>query len=322
MCINLSKFDVNIYQMQYPEIKALIRVTTQCNIRCRHCYVRSGEEDIDQIDQPELEKIVEELSGYKVHSVCFTGGQPTLIGNRLLDIIRFTYGLKRKTGYPALIQVTSNAVIGENDRMAEYWVHSFLKAGLDRVRLSCDDWHREFIPKACEQRFIAKAKENNLDVKVLRVVNPNDRLDENDETNPDEKVFALRPGGRGSNKAFTSGWNNIRHCRIYQGSHHPPKMTLFIHPSRDIFLCNVGVPLDLSMGKILDASLDSLLFGKKEGILGILGREDVEGLGSFRQVNRRLLERMIREKGRCSVCSELREAVNNNTLPKSSMSYQ
>jgi len=307
--------------MQYPEIKALIRVTTQGNIRCRHCYVRSGDEDYDQIDQPELEKIVEELSRNRVHSVCFTGGQPTLIENRLLDIIRFTYDLKKKSGYPALIQVTSNAVIGENDHSADYWVHSFLKAGLDRVRLSCDEWHREFIPEAFEQKFIAKAKENNLEVKVLRVVNPSDRLDENDETNPDEKVFALRPGGRGSNKAFTSGWNNIRHCRIYQGSHHPPKMTLFIHPSRDILLCNVGVPLELSMGKILDASFETLLFGEKGGVLGILSREDVEGLGAIMNMDRQLLEKMVREKGRCAVCSELREAVNKNTLCNSTMSF-
>jgi hypothetical protein len=304
--------------MDLPEIKALIRVTTQCNIHCKHCYVRSGDQDYEEINQPDLERVVEELSGYRVHSVCFTGGQPTLIGERLLDIIRFTSGLKKISGSPAVIQVTSNAVIGENNQIADYWVHSFLEAGLDRVRLSCDDWHREYIPEAFEQRFISKAKENNLEVKILRVVNPDNRIDENDETNPDEKIFALRPGGRGSSEAYATGWNKIRQCRIYQASHHPSKMTLFIHPSRDIFLCNVGIPMELSMGKVMDAGLDTLLFGEKEGILGILSRQDVEGLSTYSHTDIDVLEKMIREKGRCAVCSELREALITDTNHKSS----
>jgi hypothetical protein len=300
--------------MQLPEIKALIRVTTECNVQCRHCYVRSGIQSKDEIGQPELEKIVEELAGHKVHSVCFTGGQPTLIGEKLIDIIRFTSGLRLKTGFPAMIQVTSNAMIGENDQIADYWVNSFLEAGLDRVRLSCDDWHREFIPEAFESRFVAKANKNNLEVKILRVVNPGNRIDENDETNPAEKVFALRPGGRGSSKEYSSGWNNIRHCRIYQASHHPSKMTIFIHPSRDIHLCNVGIPMDLSMGKILDDDLETLLFGEKNGIVGILSRADVEGLASLLRIDLHLLGEKIREKGRCAVCAELRETINIKTL--------
>jgi hypothetical protein len=308
-------------KMQLSEIKALIRITTECNVHCRHCYVRSGKEIKDEISQPELEKIIEELAGHNVHSVCFTGGQPTLTGERLIEIIRFTSGLRIRTGFPALIQVTSNAMIGENDRIADYWVRGFLDAGLDRVRLSCDDWHREFIPEAFEHRFIEKANEKALEVKILRVVNPGNRLDENDETNPAEKIFALRPGGRGSSEEYSSGWNNISHCRIYQASHHPLKMTIFIHPTRDIHICNVGIPMDLSMGKILDDDLNSLLFGEKEGIVGVLSREDVEGLASCLGMDPHILREAIRIKGRCAVCAELRKAMNTNTFPQTSRSF-
>jgi hypothetical protein len=307
--------------MHYPEIKALIRITTECNVHCKHCYVRSGNLNKNEIDRPELEKIVQELSAHRVHSVCFTGGQPTLTGERLIDIIRFTSGLRRKSGFPALIQVTSNATIGENDRIADYWIHAFQDAGLDRVRLSCDDWHREFIPEAFERRFIEKANEKGLEVKILRVVNPGNRIDENDETNPAEKIFALRPGGRGSSEEYSSGWNNIRHCRIYQASHHPSKMTIFIHPTRDIHICNVGIPMELSMGKILDDNLRTLLFGKKDGIVGILSREDVEGLASCLEIDSQTLGKMIRIKGRCAACAELRKAMNTNPFPQTYRSY-
>jgi hypothetical protein len=296
--------------MQFPEIKVLIRVTTECNVHCRHCYVRSGSQSKVEIKQTELERIVEELVRHKVYSVCFTGGQPTLIGDRLIDIIRFTSNFRRRYGFPTQIQVTSNAMIGENEKIADYWVSAFIEAGLDRVRLSCDDWHREFIPEAFERRFIAKAIEKNLDVKILRVVNPSERIDENDETNPLEKVFALRPGGRGSNDKFSTGWSNIRHCRIYQSSHNPARITVFIHPTRDIHLCNVGIPMNLSMGKILDDDLDNLLFGKKEGIVGILSREDVEGLSYLIGMDNQILQEKIRKKGRCAVCAELRTLMN------------
>jgi hypothetical protein len=78
--------------------------------------------------------------------------------------------------------------------------------------------------------------------------------------------------------------------------------------------------MDLSMGKILDADFDTLLFGEKEGILGILSRDDVEGLSSYLHIPLKELQEKIREKGRCAVCSELREAMIKNSLSKSSRS--
>jgi len=287
------------------KIKTLIRILTACNIACEHCYVSSSPSENKELSNRELARIVDELSHFGVDSICFTGGQPTLRGEDLIGIIKYTSKKREETGFPRLIQVTTNSSIGSSYKEAEYWAENFVKAGLDRVRLSCDEWHRKFLPEEYERCFIDVAARYGLQIKELSVVKE-DRKDENEDGNG-KKVFALRPGGRAGVEEYSSSWSNIRQCRMYSSRHKPSEISVFIHSTKDVHICNVGVPPELSMGKILEDDIEKMLFGDMPGIIGALCKGDVAGLAEYVGANPQDISGKIERVGKCAVCSELRK---------------
>ncbi|RLG12817.1 MAG: hypothetical protein DRN71_05720 [Candidatus Nanohalarchaeota archaeon] len=176
-------------------VKALIRVLTGCDIQCRHCYMSSDSFKNEQFTYSGLETVVDKLTDYGVEVIVFTGGQPTLIGTELIDIIGYTSEKREETGYPAVIEITTNSGIGKNKATANYWLSNFAEAGLDRVRLSVDEYHREFLPEEFEERIIDTAELYNVAIKLMDVAGVEKQIDTNIDTET-RKTFALRPGGR------------------------------------------------------------------------------------------------------------------------------
>lgn len=286
-------------------IKALVRILTKCNIRCRHCYV-SGDGARDfQLNIGELKMIVDKLVKARACSVVFTGGQPTLAEDDLLEIIRYTKTQKDRTGYPKKIEVTTNAVIGRDEATARWWLANFRNSGLDRIRLSCDEYHREFLPKEFEDRIIALAGEYGIGIKIMEVAGPGSRIDNNIETEG-KKIFALRPGGRANSEELRPAWDNAARCRIAKAYEKMnEKVTLFIHSTGDVYLCNVGVDKELSLGNILHEEIEDIFSGKKSEIVEAL-KGDVAGLGKYFGCSDGETTDLVGRFGRCGACSQIR----------------
>ncbi|MBI2549164.1 radical SAM protein [Candidatus Woesearchaeota archaeon] len=286
-----------------PQIKVLIRMLTGCNIACRNCYVG---QDSSELSQNDLTKIVDELSRFGVENIVFTGGQPTLRREGLINIIRYAAQRRAVEGFPQFLEVTSNSSIGKSVEEAEYWAQHFVQAGLDRVRLSCDEWHREFLPKEYEDRFIEVAGRYGLSVKQLCVVKPESKIEDNiDGTG--KKLFALRPGGRGAQEQYSCGWSNIPQCRLYASRHNPTKISIFIHTTKEVYICNVGTPPELSMGTILEDDLGGMLSDPMSGIVAALCGGDLIGLAEYVGADLGQVNTRIKEIGRCGTCVELRK---------------
>lgn len=290
------------------ETKALIRVLTGCNIKCRHCYVSANDFKNEQFAYGRLQTVIDKLADFGTGTIIFTGGQPTLAGQDLFDIIKYSSEKREKMGYPKSIEITTNSILGKDEDTANYWISSFKDAGLDRIRLSADEYHREFLPKEYEDRIIDIAKEYGLPVKLMEVVSPQNRIDMNVDTK-NKKTFALRPGGRAYDETLSLGWDNTQRCRIAEAySHEKEETSLFIHPTGDVYTCNVGVSKELSLGNLFLDDLETILYGQKDGALEALIEGDVAGLGQFLGYDEIKVNNMINAYGRCGACSKLRES--------------
>ncbi len=291
--------------------RALVRVLTGCNIKCRHCYVSANDFKNEQFSYDQLKTVIDRLADFGVDSIIFTGGQPTLAGKDLIDSISYASYKRAETGYPKRIEVTTNSSIGRDRKTADYWISSMKRAGLDRIRLSADEYHREFLPKEFEDLVMEVAKENDMQVKIMEVVSPNNRIDSNIETE-DRKTFALRPGGRAFSEDLRQGWDNTPSCRIHQSySRKKEETSIFIHPTGDVYTCNVGAAKELSLGNMLVDDLDEILYGKKSGVLGALAEGDVAGLGKSLKYSGEETKLIIGAYGRCGACCKMREAMKS-----------
>ena len=131
----------------YPESCAVvpseltILTTSECDAKCAHCLMRSSPERDDTLT---LEQIIETVetahAANPLLTVVFAGGEPTLLGDDLLDAIAHVAGLGIRT------RLVTNASWAPTPEQARAQVTVFREAGLDEINFSADDFHLPFIP--------------------------------------------------------------------------------------------------------------------------------------------------------------------------------
>lgn len=60
------------------EVTVLFHITSQCNLRCKHCFINAESEDKNSFSYDKIMEIVKDLRELKVNLVAFSGGEPTL----------------------------------------------------------------------------------------------------------------------------------------------------------------------------------------------------------------------------------------------------
>src|SRR5262249_35425124 len=65
----------------------LWEITYACPLRCIHCYNHSGDAPPKQLPTDQLLKIADQFGDLQVHSVCLTGGEPS-VHKGYLDVAR------------------------------------------------------------------------------------------------------------------------------------------------------------------------------------------------------------------------------------------
>jgi len=51
-------------------------ITRRCNLFCKHCYIRAGPDQGDELSEEDVARIADELVGARIPLVIFTGGEP------------------------------------------------------------------------------------------------------------------------------------------------------------------------------------------------------------------------------------------------------
>lgn len=118
-----------------------VLTTSSCTARCAHCLVRAGPERSDTLRYDEIARAVEcaHRAG-RLSVVVFAGGEPTELGEDLLDAIAHVNGLGIGT------RIVTNASWATDAAAATEMVTRLREAGLDEINVSADDFHLPFIP--------------------------------------------------------------------------------------------------------------------------------------------------------------------------------
>lgn len=115
--------------------------TDQCNVRCAHCLAMCTPTQTAMLTAEEMyESYLSIAATRPVTVVVFTGGEPTLLGEELLEAIA------RISLEGPLTRVVTNASWAVDDNAARSMVHKLRSVGLDEINLSMDDYHAAWVP--------------------------------------------------------------------------------------------------------------------------------------------------------------------------------
>lgn len=117
-----------------------ILTTDQCTAECRHCCMNSGPMRQHRLTYEQIESALDQLfRQYDIQVVVFAGGEPTLLGDDLLEAIRFC-----KLG-GVVSRLVTNAYWATSDEAAREMCRKLREAGLNEFNVSMDDYHEPYI---------------------------------------------------------------------------------------------------------------------------------------------------------------------------------
>lgn len=114
--------------------------TFQCTAACTHCGTMSTPRVKTTLDTDVMMKTIAEAADNGFGLVVFTGGEPTLVGERLLAAI----GLAKSLGL--LTRVVTNCHWATDDEESDRYVSVLREHGLDEINFSTGDQHARFVP--------------------------------------------------------------------------------------------------------------------------------------------------------------------------------
>jgi hypothetical protein len=113
-----------------------------CNISCRHCAPECGPAVRQPWDVPLMERCITEAARIPnlTKNIHFAGGEPFLYFPQMLALAR--HG--RSQGFGC--SIVTNGFWGVNQTRAARMIASLVESGLQRVEVSVDHFHLEFLP--------------------------------------------------------------------------------------------------------------------------------------------------------------------------------
>src|SRR5471030_1115917 len=110
-----------------------LQVTYQCNIECGHCGPYCGPHEKDWMTVAEIKDLIVQAGELGAMNVVFTGGEPTLLGPRLPELLRF---IRDETPIVSTRLVT-NGKWAYTPQTAYEHLKTWRDAGLVELNVSC-----------------------------------------------------------------------------------------------------------------------------------------------------------------------------------------
>jgi pyruvate-formate lyase-activating enzyme len=123
-----------------PETRILsLLLTLQCNAECLHCGTNSNPRVKGRLDAAIARKLILEAHTLEYHLVAFTGGEATLYGPELFELIKLASDL----GMPT--RLVTNARWATSLARASEMTQLLKTAGLREINFSTGDQHMRFV---------------------------------------------------------------------------------------------------------------------------------------------------------------------------------
>lgn len=120
----------------------MLVVTLGCTARCAHCcLVAEPEKAYLQLGEEEMMQCIKEAHEAKIQGVVFTGGEPTIYLANLYKPIVLARALGLYT------DIRTNAYWAKSKAKALEILKQLMDCGLQRLGLSCDSYHQQYVPQ-------------------------------------------------------------------------------------------------------------------------------------------------------------------------------
>jgi MoaA/NifB/PqqE/SkfB family radical SAM enzyme len=125
-----------------PPTSLTLLTTFKCTAKCRNCCFQCSPKASKKMSLSEMKMWLDKcFSAYpSIQLVVFSGGECTLLGNDLVEIIDFVSKKNKRT------RIVTNAWWAKSFAFAKEFLSCLYNAGLDEVNFSTGDEHQEWIP--------------------------------------------------------------------------------------------------------------------------------------------------------------------------------
>ncbi len=115
-----------------------ICLTFKCNLACRHCFVEAGPNRVEEMSSDEIYTAIDN-SFDKVNRMYFSGGEPTIVMDKLLDAVRYVSGKRKIYGYPREICIQTNGCFAKTPHEIVETLKRFAEAGATDIDITSND---------------------------------------------------------------------------------------------------------------------------------------------------------------------------------------
>lgn len=134
---NNSKHNGSIYSLKETAKFnfAWIEVTTQCNMKCIHCYDESCISNKDELSLKDFKYVIDELDGYGIKNIQLIGGEPLMASN-IADMLRYAANKIKSVSLftnASLITEDIAAILKQHHINVAISVYSYLPEMHDKV---------------------------------------------------------------------------------------------------------------------------------------------------------------------------------------------
>jgi hypothetical protein len=241
-----------------------ISATNKCPLQCNHCGPESGPHPqmSDTLDLDSIKKAIIgfQKTGYTV--VNFSGGEPILLGDVLIEAIKFA----KENGIK--ITLTTGGYWAKDEKMAKQKIDKLTDAGLDQICISLSDSHLEFVTLQHTLNIVRAARPRlNPIVSIASYIGSNITLKKiaefflgNNEHPPLIDVASIIPFGRATANYPENTWIT-KNIAEFAG----PCKSVFnnaqVHPNGNVTACSSVLSSTcepLIAGNIHESSVESI----------------------------------------------------------------
>lgn len=298
-------------------------VTYDCPVTCKYCVTRSGPHGGSYLDADFMRSAIDDTMNLAdLRVVVFTGGEPLLKKNEIIETIKFAASKGLWT------RIVTNSYWADTPDNAVLMLSELKSSGLSEINLSCDDLHQENIPIDNIKNAFWSARQLNLPTLIAhkRVKETKITIDylskylgvkltrfDPEKNNPRFDVYSSSltvPIG------FGSEWLNHDEHVIYPSSDLAWKgpcssvlRSLIISPEKEIRMCcgmiDQSVP-ELSFGRFGSKPLAQIICEANcDLVANWLALEGPYGLMQFVKTKAPALEFSDQYVNHCHLCNDL-----------------
>ncbi len=139
-----------------------LEITTRCNLNCKHCYVDKS--NPKTMDIKTLKRVIDEGNILRPHDLIFTGGEPLLCKNLLLEAVKYA----KENSFERVGLLTNGLLIDEKVAK-ELKNFDFVQLSLDDVTRGREGYRIDYLDKL--EKVVSLLKNEKISVIFMCTIN-------------------------------------------------------------------------------------------------------------------------------------------------------